>query len=133
LTRKDEVFETFKKWMMMIEKQTGKKIKRLRTDNGGEFTYGLFMKFCKDKGIARHFTVRNTPQQNGVAKWMIRTLLERSQCMLSDAGLGKEFWAEVVNTACYLVNRSPSTAIDCKTPHEIWSGKFIDYSSLKSL
>jgi transposase InsO family protein len=131
LKRKDEVFETFKKWKMMIEKQSGKKIKRLRTDNGGEFTYGPFMKFCEDEGIARHFTVRNTPQQNGVAERMNRTLLERARCMLSNAGLGREFWAEAVNTACYLVNRSPSTAIDCKTPHEIWSGESADYNSLR--
>jgi transposase InsO family protein len=62
LKKKDEVFETIKKWKMMIEKQTSKKIKRLRTDNGDEFTYGPFKKFCKDEGIARHFMMRNMPQ-----------------------------------------------------------------------
>jgi hypothetical protein len=67
LKSKDEVFETFKKWKMMIEKQTGKKIKRLRTDNDGEYTSVPFMKFCEDEVIARHFMVRNTLQQNGVA------------------------------------------------------------------
>jgi hypothetical protein len=131
LKRKDEVFETFKKWKMMIEKQIGKKIKRLRTDNGSEFTHGQFMRFCEDEGIVRHFMVRNTPQQNGVAKRMNRTLLERAQCMLSNAGLGRKFWVEAVNTACYLVNQSLSTAIDCKTPHEIWSRESADYCSLR--
>ena len=43
--------------------------------------------------------------------------------MLSGAGLEQEFWAEVVSTACYLVNRSPSSALDDTTPHEVWSGK----------
>ena len=43
--------------------------------------------------------------------------------MLSGVGLGQEFWVEVVSTTCYLVNRSPSLALDDKTPHEAWSGK----------
>ena len=73
----------------------------------------------------------NTPQQNGVAKRINRTLLERVYCMLSNAGLGKEFWAEAISTGCYLVNRSPNTSIECKTPEEVWSGKPADYSNLR--
>jgi hypothetical protein len=63
---------------------------------------------------------------------MNRTLLERARCLLSNVGLSRDFWAEAVNTACYLVNRSPSTAIDCKTPYEVWSGTPADYSFLKT-
>jgi len=51
--------------------------------------------------------------------------------MLSNTGLGKEFWAEAINTRCYLVNRSPNTSIECKTPEEVWSGKLADYSNLR--
>ena len=51
--------------------------------------------------------------------------------MLSHSGLGQEFWAEAINTACYLVNRSPSTAIECKTPFEVWSGSHADYTQLR--
>eukprot|EP00253_Pinus_taeda_P031638 PITA_31638 len=43
--------------------------------------------------------------------------------MLSSARLGQEFWAEVVETACYLVNKSPSSALEDKTPQEAWTGK----------
>ncbi|KAE8668465.1 Flavonol synthase/flavanone 3-hydroxylase [Hibiscus syriacus] len=60
----------------------------------------------------------------------IKTLLERTRAMLRDAGLEKSFWAEAVNTACYLVNRAPSTAIELKTPMEMWTGKPVDYSNL---
>ena len=128
---KDEVFEVFLKWKKMVETQTDKKVKRLRTDNGGEFRSGPFQKFCEDEGIVRHFTVRHTPQQNGVAERMNRTLLEKVRCLLSNAGLGKEFWAEAVTYACHLVNRLPSTAIDGKTPFEKWFGKPApDYDSL---
>ena len=62
---------------------------------------------------------------------MNRTLLEKVRCMLSNAGLGKEFWAEALVYACHLVNRLPSTAIGGKTPLEKWSGKpATDYDSL---
>ena len=51
LKHKDEVFAQFKQWKTMIEKQTGKQIKRLRTDNGLEFCGGAFNEFCKNEGI----------------------------------------------------------------------------------
>ena len=51
--------------------------------------------------------------------------------MLSNCGLSKDFWAEVINMACYIVYRTPSTAIECKTPFEVWSGAPADYSNLR--
>ncbi|KAG7558728.1 Integrase catalytic core [Arabidopsis thaliana x Arabidopsis arenosa] len=107
------------------------KIKRLRTDNGLEFCSSEFNQLYKDEGVARHHTVRDTPQQNGVAERMNQTLLERARCMLSNAGLEKRFWAEAVNTTCYLINRGPHTGILCRTPTEMWSSKSADYSNLK--
>ena len=100
-------------------------------DNGLEFCSSEFDDFFKDQGIARHRTVRNTPQQNGVAERMNQTLLARARCMLSNAGLARRFWSEAVATACYLINRSPHTGIGCKTPFEVWSRKAADYSDLR--
>jgi hypothetical protein len=51
--------------------------------------------------------------------------------MLSNVGLDKEFWAEAMSMACYLMNRSPTTSIECKTSEEVWSGMPSDYSNLK--
>ena len=51
--------------------------------------------------------------------------------MLSNAKLPKFFWAEAASTACFLINQSPSTVIEKKTPHEVWSGTSSDYSNLK--
>ncbi|CAL8099541.1 unnamed protein product [Prunus armeniaca] len=61
----------------MIEIQSGRKIRTLRSDNGGEYKFDPVMKVCQDKVIVRHFTVRETPQQNGVVERMNRTLLEK--------------------------------------------------------
>nr|GEX57955.1 retrovirus-related Pol polyprotein from transposon TNT 1-94 [Tanacetum cinerariifolium] len=131
LRTKDEVLGVFIKWKKMMETQTCRKIKHLRTNNGREFKNDLFIKFCEDEGVIRHFTVRNTPQQNEAVKRINRTLLEKIWCVLSNAGLGKEFWVEAVTYACHHVNCFPSTAIDKKTPFEKWYGKpAIDYDSL---
>ncbi|KAE8725113.1 hypothetical protein F3Y22_tig00009009pilonHSYRG00067 [Hibiscus syriacus] len=128
---KDEVLQIFLKWKNMIENQTGRKIKRLRTDNGGEYKSDPFFDVCHEYGIVRHFTVRHTPQQNGLAERMNRTLLEKVRCMLSNAGLGKAFWAEAVTYTGNLINCLPSSTIGGKTPLEVWSGKpATDYDSL---
>eukprot|EP00253_Pinus_taeda_P018424 PITA_18424 len=49
---------------------------------------------------------------------MNKTLVERARSMLTGAELGHEFWTEAVDTACYLVNRPPSSALEDKTPQE---------------
>ncbi|KAM2004372.1 hypothetical protein ACFX15_027830 [Malus domestica] len=123
MKRKDEVLKIFLKWKKMIETQSGRKIKTLRSDNGGEYKSDPFLKVCQDEGIVRHFTVRETPQQNGVAESMNRTLLEKVRCMLSNARLGKAFWAEALTYASHLINRLPAAANKGKTPMEVWSGK----------
>ncbi|WJX42094.1 hypothetical protein P8452_29365 [Trifolium repens] len=131
IKNKSDTFEKFKEWHTLIENQTGTKLKVLRTDNGLEFVSEQFNEFCRNKGIKRHRTVAYTPQQNGLAERMNRTLLERVRCMLLGAGLPKSFWGEAVSTAAYLINRCPSTGIDLKTPMEVWSGRPADYSNLK--
>ncbi|KAK9054827.1 hypothetical protein SSX86_025906 [Deinandra increscens subsp. villosa] len=131
LKHKNESFERFKEWKIEVETQTGKRVKKVRTDNGLEFCNSEFNHYCKLKGIQRHLTVAGNPQQNGLVERMNRTLLNKVRCMLVSSGLPKKFWAEAVVTAAYLVNRSPSTAINLKTPMEIWSGHKGDYKDLK--
>ncbi|KAH9723173.1 Integrase catalytic domain-containing protein [Citrus sinensis] len=93
---------------------------RFRLDNDGEYKNDPFLQICQDEGIVRHFTIRDTPQQNRVAKRMNQTILEKVRCMLSNAGLNKEFWVEAVVYACHLINCLPSTVIEGRTPMEMW-------------
>ncbi|KAM1838444.1 hypothetical protein ACFX14_020106 [Malus domestica] len=123
MKHKSEVLSIFLGWKKMVENQTGRKIKILRSDNGGEYTSDPFFKVCKEEGIVRHFSVQGTPQQNGVAERLNRTLLEKVRCMLSQSGLSKSFWAEAVNYACHIINRLPSAVVQGKTPMELWTGK----------
>ena len=131
LKKKSEVFDTFRKWKAMVENETGLKIKRLRSDNGGEYRDNRFREFCANNGIKMEKTVSMTPQQNGVAERMNRTLNERARSMRIHAGLPKMFWAEAVNTAAYLINRGPSIPLDGKIPKEVWSGKEVNLSHLR--
>ncbi|GKC71610.1 retrovirus-related pol polyprotein from transposon TNT 1-94, partial [Tanacetum coccineum] len=112
-----------------VENQTRRTVKRMRTDNGLEFRE--FKQLCIDSGIARHLTVVGTPQQNGLVERMNRTLMDKVRCLLIQSGLPKTFWAEATCTAAYLINRSPSTVIEKKTPMEIWSGHPSDYGMLR--
>lgn len=122
LKEKSEVPETFVKFKKFVENQTERKIKVLRTDNGGEYVNNRLKNILEDAGIKHQLTVAYNPQQNGRAERLNRTLIEKARCMLSDTKLGKRFWAEAVNTACYIINRSPSSAVQ-KTPYEIWNKK----------
>lgn len=131
LKTKDEAFTKFKDWMQTVENKSDRRVKHLRTDNGLEYLSESFIELCKSKGITRHRTVAGTPQQNGLAERMNRTLLERVRCMILNANLSKTFWGEALSTACYLVNRCPSSAIDFKTPMELWSDAPADYSKLR--
>ncbi|TXG70535.1 hypothetical protein EZV62_005470 [Acer yangbiense] len=91
LKSKDQAFESFKAWKRLVENQISKKLKTLRTDNGFEFCNENFNKFCEEHGITRHRIVRHTPQQNGVAERMNRTVLEKVRCLLIGAGLSQNF------------------------------------------
>ncbi|KAH9728046.1 hypothetical protein KPL70_008880 [Citrus sinensis] len=132
LKSKDQVFGKFKEWKALVENQTEKKVKKLRTDNDLEYCNQEFDSFCANEGIARHRTVRLTPQQNGLAERMNRTLMDKVRCMMIQSQLPKGLWAETLLTACILVNLSPSAAIDFKTPLEKWSGKPGNYTELKA-
>ncbi|KAE8691239.1 hypothetical protein F3Y22_tig00110890pilonHSYRG00161 [Hibiscus syriacus] len=107
LKQKSEVFEKFKLWK------------------------AEFLQFCKEHGIQRHFTVRKTPQQNGVAERMNMSLNERARCLRLNAGLPKHFWAEAVNMACYLINRSPRASLAGKVVEEVWTGHDVSFDNLR--
>ncbi|GJW80011.1 retrovirus-related pol polyprotein from transposon TNT 1-94, partial [Tanacetum coccineum] len=98
-------------------------INKKRCDNGTEFKNYVTNEFCAKKGIKREFSVARTPQQNGVAERKNRTLIEAARTMLADSLLPIPFWAEAVNTACYVLNRVLVTKPKNKTPYELLIGK----------
>ncbi|GJU79888.1 putative ribonuclease H-like domain-containing protein [Tanacetum coccineum] len=88
-----------------IENQLNHRVKIIRSDNGTKFKNRNMLEFCGNKGIKQEYSNARTPQQNGVAKRMNRTLIEAARTMLADSLLPTTFWAEAVSIACYIFNR----------------------------
>ncbi|GJT35772.1 putative ribonuclease H-like domain-containing protein [Tanacetum coccineum] len=123
LATKDETSEILCNLIIGLEKQLNHNVKIIRCDNGTEFKNHAMNEFCAKKGIKREFSVARTPQQNGVAERKNRTLIEAARTMLADSLLPIPFWAEAVNTACYVLNRVLVTKPQNKTPYELLIGK----------
>ena len=130
LKSKDQVLEKFKEFHASVERQSGKKLKCIRTDNGGEYC-GPFDIYCKQHGIAHEKTPPKTPQLNGLAERMNKTLIERVRCMLSEAKLPKHFWGEALYTAVHVINLSPVVALNSEVPNKIRFGKNVKYDHLR--
>ena len=123
LRRKSEVFSRFLEWKVIVERQFGRKLKVLRSDNGGEYVSRRFIEYLKSEGVTNELTVPKTPQQNGVAERQNRTLVEMMRAMLAESDLPQYIWAEALSTAVYLRNRSPTRAVKDKTPFEALFGR----------
>ena len=123
LKKKSEVFQKFKNYIAWAENLTGKSVKILRSDNGGEYVSNEFQQFCNERGIQRQFTIACTPEQNRVSERMNRTIMEAARSMLFHSKMPQRFWAEAVNTTVYLRNQSPTVAVKDKVPFELWYGK----------
>lgn len=124
LKQKNEVLKYFKIYKNEVENFKNKKIKFLQTDNGkGEYCNDMFDKYLQDNGIQRRLSTPYTPEQNGLAERLNRTLLDKARCLMVESKIASMFWAEAVNTANYLRNRCPSRSIDHRTPFELWIGR----------
>jgi transposase InsO family protein len=131
LKSKDEVFSKFKEFKTLIENLSERKIKILRSYNGGEYTSKEFVNFCKDFGIKRELTTPYNPQQNGVVERKNRTIMEVMKTMIHDRDLPMCLWEKVAMTVVYVQNRLSHSSLGLKTLKEIFTRKKIEVSHLK--
>ena len=111
LKTKDEFFSRFKEFKALVENLTGKRIKVLRSDNGGEYIDKEFTGFCAREGIKREWTTPYNPEHNGVAEKKNRTIVEATRAMLYDQDMPKFLWAKACTTTVDIQNRTPHTAL----------------------
>lgn len=123
MKEKSEVADHLKFFVKNIKKENGVEIKVLRSDNGTEYINKEVESFLRDEGIRHQRSVPYTPEQNGRAEREMRTIVEAARTMLHARQLERKFWAEAVNTAVYVLNRTAPTRIADKTPFELWHGK----------
>jgi transposase InsO family protein len=91
LTSKNEAAEAVKKFKARSEAESGKKLRVLRTDRGGEFTSVEFAAYCADQGVVRHHTAPYTPQQNGVVERRNQTVVGMARSMMKAKKMPAEF------------------------------------------
>jgi hypothetical protein len=120
----------FKVFHMKVERETGRQLKCVRADNGGEYS-DLFEEYCRSHGIRLEKTMSKTLQHNGKAERMNRTIFERIRCILSHAKLPKSFWSEAMKTAVDLINLSPSFPLECDFSQRVWTGKDVSFEHLR--
>ena len=123
MQEKSEALPAFKSFKALAENETGRTIKILRSDRGGEYNSKDFESFCALHGIRRQLTTAYTPQQNGVSERKNRTILNMVRSMLAKSLGPKVFWPEAINWSVHILNRSPTFAVQNMTPEEAWSGR----------
>jgi len=131
LKKKSDAFAAFKLYKAHVENQTGRTIKALHDDKGGEYMSTEFNSFCDDSGIARLHTVRNRPQQNGDAENANQVMLNDITAMLSQANLPPSMWGRCLAAQVKVWNCMPTSALPGKTPYEAWYGKKPDLSRFR--
>jgi hypothetical protein len=128
---KDKASGRIKAYVTVIERKFGRTPKYLRFDNGKELVNKEIEKWAAEKGIVIKTTAPYSPSQHGTAERFNRTLLELGRAMLIEKNLPPFLWPEAVAHAAYIRNRSPTRALDGKTPHEAWTGQKPDVSHFR--
>jgi transposase InsO family protein len=120
------MIEEIRRW----ERETGNKVHTIRTDRVTEFLNKTFLAFCAENGIHTEYSAAYTPEQNGRAERMNRTLIEKARTLLLGVEATEELWVDAVLTAVHLHNLMPVTG-KTKTPYELFHGSAPDVSYLR--
>ncbi|GBM32129.1 Retrovirus-related Pol polyprotein from transposon TNT 1-94 [Araneus ventricosus] len=132
LKNKSEAWKKFQEVKNLLERQSGCKVKFLQSDRGGECIGEKFDDYLKELGIQRRLTVKNTPEQNGIAERETRTLLDIARYSLIQSKLPLSFWAVAIANANYTKNRLPSKSLQGKSPYELWHGRIPNIGYFKT-
>jgi len=120
LASKDETFGKFVAFIKKVEKRVGHSLVCLRSDHRTEFENSSFIDYCNEHGVEHNVLAPRTPQQNEVVERKNRTLEDMIRTMLTASGIARNFWAEALNTSCYIINRCMIRPILNKTPYKLF-------------
>ncbi len=116
LLKKSDAFPCLVKWKIRAEQETDLKLRYLKSDGGKEFGSGAFEEWLTSNGVVHEKSTPYKHKQNGVAERGIQTVSQRAMCQLFSADMSEGFWPHAVETAVYLINCSPTTALPDMTP-----------------
>lgn len=119
LKHKDDVFSVFEFFHAMIQTQFSAKLQVICSDNGGEYVNQRFLTYFNHHGLIHETSCPQTPQQNGVAEWKNRHILETARALLHRSHVPTRYWPDAVSTVVHLLNRLPSKVLHFKTPLQV--------------
>ncbi|KAK2993459.1 hypothetical protein RJ640_005153 [Escallonia rubra] len=119
MKNRSEVFAHFSAFCVEIKTQFNVHVHILRSDNAKEYMSGSFQNYMNQHGILHQSSCTDTPAQNGVAERKNRHLLETARALLFQMKVPKPFWADAISTACFLINRMPSTVLNGDVPYSV--------------
>jgi transposase InsO family protein len=123
LGSKGEAVDAIRRTQAAAEAECGRKLRVLRTDNSGKFTAAEFTSYYTYEGVQRHYSASYNPQQNGVVEQRNQTVVGMAWALLMQRGMPAVFWGEAVVTVIYILNRSPTKALNGRTSYEAWHGR----------
>ena len=119
MKNQSEVFSHFCAFCDEIKTQFNIFVRTLRSDNGKEYMSNSLQSYMTQHGILHQSSCVDTPSQNGVAERKNRHLLETARALLFQMKVPKQFWADAISTACFFINRMPSTVLNDQIPYSI--------------
>lgn len=128
---KSETYAKFLEFKAWIEKETDRVIKRIRSDNGGEYTSKEFESHLIGEGIQINRTCPRNPQQNPVAERKNRSLCETARVCLLAANLPSRFWPSALMYADYTGNRIPNASIGFQIPYELFFCRDVNFTKMR--
>lgn len=133
LKLKSQALSCFKHYVRWAERQTKISLRKIRTDNGGEYTSQDWQAFCDENGISHSMGPSHSPQMHGKAERYNRTILDRILPTLLHSNLPVRFWEDSVRHSLIGLNSSPSrTNPGSATPHTMWSDTPASYHRLRT-
>lgn len=119
MKNRSELFSHFTAFCAEIQTQFGTNVRILRSDNAKEYFSEPFTTYMTQNGILLESSCVDTPSQNGIAERKNRHLLETARALLFQTHVPKCFWADAVSTACFLINRMPSSVLQGDIPYQV--------------
>lgn len=128
---KNELLDVFKRFKTMIESKLELKIKAIKSDSGTEYRNAGFIDFCTQNGVELRRTMVKTPEQNGIAERLNRSIKEGATTLLLQSNLPVSFWPHAISYYIHSKNISPSSAVNYQIQHHLFFGEPPRYTDLR--
>ena len=130
MAHKSDVATIFPAFITQMANQLSTSVKIVQSDGGGEFISIVLQNYFAAHGIIHRISCPGTPEQNGLAEWQHRHVVNTGRTLMAHASAPIKYWSAAFRTAVFLINRLPSSAPKHKSPHELIFGSSLSFDLL---